>query len=453
MKTVRITDYESKEIDPENYISFDSIPHLCHIETTYACNGKCLFCYNPSRSQKINLNIIDQIVKNIAESQIPHVYLIGGEPSLLGTKKLNEYIEILSDYSSVTIVTNGIIKLDGLSNKLACIGIPLHGKNQETHEFLNQVPGSFPAITENIKHYVSQGFDVRCIPVLSGYNHNQIYDIIGLAESLGMESIFVDRYEDGGVGAKQSDKYHLRPTLEQFRIALGQMIKARDDFKGLKGKVGFGTAIPFCLDSRLLEHNMTCDCGVGDYFAAINPDGEVRMCNQSQLSFGNILEEPIEKIWQKKNLDIFRDLSWVTEPCKSCKLLNDCRCGCKVDTNCSNEFCIDYAVRHENIDKKFISNHETKKNVITTPPSLQTNRFFKINKYTKLILKYDDKFLKTRYQTVKLNDQALAMFNTIIKNHIESEIDLVKLFQDEVEKDDIGFFVDQLFKIEALDSI
>src|SRR3989338_1478544 len=65
------------------YIEHDAIPHLCHIELTYACNEKCIFCYNPERAKVGDLSEIDRIVRSIAASHIPHVYLIGGEPSLL----------------------------------------------------------------------------------------------------------------------------------------------------------------------------------------------------------------------------------------------------------------------------------------------------------------------------------------------------------------------------------
>lgn len=208
--TVRC-DYQSTgRRNDGKYVKHDTIPHLCHIEMTYACNQRCIFCYNPERAKLSDLSAIDRIVRSVAESQIPHVYLISGEPSLLPVEKLNEYIELLSEHSSVTIVTNGLRRLKGISSKLACFGVPIHGANAETHEFLNQSNGSFQKTIETIRHYVSEGHDVRCIPVLTGYNYNQMYDIIGIAMSLGMESIYVDRYEDGGVGATNNLDFSLK---------------------------------------------------------------------------------------------------------------------------------------------------------------------------------------------------------------------------------------------------
>jgi len=431
------------------YAQHDAIPHICHIEMTYACNEKCVFCYNPERAKLGELSVIDHIVRSVAASQIPHVYLIGGEPSLLPAEKLNEYIEMLSEHSSATIVTNGLKRLKGISRKLACFGVPIHGANAETHEFLNQSRGSFNKTIETIKHYVSEGHDVRCIPVLTGYNYNQMYDIIGIAASLGMESIYIDRYEDGGIGAGNSQTRFLKPTIPQFREAVGQIIKARRVFSIFEGRVGFGTAIPYCLDERLVTERLTSNCGVGTYFGAVNPNGEFRMCNQSQLVFGNVLEEPVEVIWNKSSLDIFRDLSWVSEPCSFCELLLDCTGGCKVDVNCSNKFCIDYAARGLSAPTaEYVRGVRHRKSAAFYP---QHHRLFRPNPYMKLTTRYPQKFLVTRYQTVRLDATALRLAQAILYGAVVNERELVQRFSGEVEEEETRLFVSQMLQVKALD--
>jgi len=433
------------------YVAHDTVPHLCHIELTYACNEKCIFCYNPERAKLGDLSIIDQIVESIAASQIPHVYLIGGEPSLLPEATLNRYIDRLSDHSSVTIVTNGLKRLRGISPRLACFGVPIHGATAATHEFLNQSPGSFAKTLATIRSYVAEGFDVRCIPVLTGYNFDQMYDIIGLAASLGMESIYVDRYEDGGIGATNSGDRRLKPTAEQFRVAVGQIIQAKTDFGMFGGRVGFGTAIPYCLDERMITAGITSNCGVGTYFCAINPNGDFRMCNQSQLVFGNVLREPIEEIWNRPTLDVFRDLSWVKEPCASCELLLDCTGGCKVDANCSDAFCIDYAVRGLSRPvAELVAAVQHPQPAKQYPAEL---RIFRPNRYMKLTVRYAEKFLVTRYQTVKLDAMALAMAEAIVGEAIINEGDLVRRFADRVTEADTRLFVSQMLQVNALDLV
>lgn len=433
------------------YVEHDVIPHLCHIELTYACNERCIFCYNPEHAKLGDLSAIDRLIRSVAESQIPHVYLIGGEPSLLPVEKLNEYIELLAPHSSVTIVTNGLRRLEGISNKLACFGVPIHGANAETHEFLNQTPGSFAKTLETIRCYVAEGHDVRCIPVLTGYNFDQMYDIIGIAADLGMESIYVDRYEDGGVGSVNSGKYHLKPTAEQFRTAVGQIVEAKHDFRVFGGRVGFGTAIPYCLDERMITAGITSDCGVGTYFCAINPKGEFRMCNQSQLVFGVLQDEPIEVIWNKPALDVFRDLSWVAEPCRSCELLLDCTGGCKVDSNCSDKFCIDYAVRGLSRPVAELVAQVVHRAPVEAYPT--GYRAFRPNRYMKLTTQYTEKFLVTRYQTVKLDAMALEMAQVILAGLVTEEQVLVARFADRVDEHEVRLFISRMFQVEALDLI
>lgn len=431
-------------------LPFDSVPHLCHIETTYQCNADCRFCYNPLRDRPPDMARVDQIVRSVAGSHIPHVYLIGGEPSLLGVPKLNEYIELLSDHSSVTIVTNGLITLTGISSRLACFGVPLHGATAEAHDFITRRPGSFRRALRSIDAYVAAGHDVRCIPVLTGYNADQIYDIIAIAAEHGMESIFVDRYEDGGIGAQHSvDDQKLKPTAEQFRDAVTQMLRAREDFPSLQGKVGFGTAIPYCIDPRLLTEDMTANCGVGTTFCAINPQGEVRLCNQSQLVFGTVPEQTLEQIWQQRSLDVFRDLRWVTEPCRSCSLLDECVCGCKVDANCSDQFCVDYAVRDLVQPPIDVTTVQRKAPIpVSYPDDL---RQFTVNRYTKVLDKHPERFLVTRYQTVALNDVALEILQTIMGEEITHEQQVINRFQDEIDPAEIRRAISLFIRSQALD--
>lgn len=428
------------------HLHHSSIPHLLHIETTYRCNSNCIFCYNPNRNSEIDYDRLDKIVDSVRKAEIPHVYLIGGEPSMLSVEKLNEYIDVLSEVSSVTIVTNGIKYLKGLSKKLACIGIPIHG-DEKTHEYLNNNPGSYKKIITSIKNYVSDGFDVRCIPVLMNVNYSQIYDIISLAKKLNMESVFVDRYEEGGIGSRSD--ICLKPTNEQFSIALGQMIKARDDFNI---PVGWGTAIPYCLDERLLKENMYANCGVGSTFCAVNPKGDLRICNQSDIVYGNILEDSIENIWNKSTMNDFRSLEWVTEPCNECDLLHECVCGCKVDQRCSDKYCVDYAIRYKKKPIK-VDNSMLKSNIIHTQHKTDTPmRTYTIDPYTKLNLSHKEKLLVTRYQTIEIDKETLELVKYIIENS-SSEEEIVNYFSNIYDVDVIRNVMDTLIAADAIHSV
>ena len=231
------------------------------------------------------------------------------------------------------------------------------------------------------------------------------------------------------------------------------MIKARNDFDI---PVGFGTAIPFCLDERLISENMWADCGVGVTFGAVNPDGNFRICNQSDIVYGNILKEPIEKIWNKRKIDDFRNLKWVADPCKKCPLLHTCTCGCKVDLSCSLKYCIDYSVREDK--KKLIPIERLKElkkelKIKTTPKKYPKKyRIFKPDNYTKLNLWHKEKYLITRYQTIYLDKMSVKIIKSIL-NGIKTEKQLIEKFKNLIEEKELRIFVTKLIQAEAINLI
>ncbi|HMW40705.1 MAG TPA: SPASM domain-containing protein, partial [Saprospiraceae bacterium] len=143
---------------------------------------------------------------------------------------------------------------------------------------------------------------------------------------LGMKIMFVNIFQPAGIGSQATDD--LSPSIYQIRDAISQMIQARNDF-GIT--VMFGTSTPFCLDERVVKEGLAFRCGVAEWFASINPLGELRICNQSGQSYGNILETPLHKIWQSRSIDTeYRSLKWMEEPCNSCVVKNDCLGGCRI---------------------------------------------------------------------------------------------------------------------------
>ena len=119
-------------------IKFEEVPHYIQIETSYSCNALCVFCYNPKRNQPIDLNKVREIVGRVAESNIPHVQLTGGEISILPIAFINEIVDRLSKHSSVTIQTNGILYMKDLTKNLAALYVSLHG-TEKYHDDLQAV--------------------------------------------------------------------------------------------------------------------------------------------------------------------------------------------------------------------------------------------------------------------------------------------------------------------------
>jgi len=358
-------------------LKHDKIPNTVQYEVTYSCNSNCIFCYNPNRGKIIDKFTTNKIIDILSNSNIYHIQLTGGELSLV--PKINEYIEELSKNHVVTIVTNGLKKIENINENLGAVFVSLHGL-EDTHEYLTNNKATYGIIVDTIKHYVSMGLDVYTDTILTAKNYAEIYNIVSFAKAIGVKKCFVNRFEVGGIGSKEVQ--NLMPNLDQFKTGITQMIDAKNDF-GIE--VGFCTSIPFCIDSRLSNEGLDVSCGIGTTFGVVNPIGDLRICNQSNRIYGNILEESFEQIWAKRTLDEYRCLNWVDEPCKNCVLLEKCVAGCRVDNVFNSEYCIDYYMRHyitpDDIRAKNISHYvEAKQNDSVAPQDFDVkNKQFVLN--------------------------------------------------------------------------
>jgi radical SAM protein with 4Fe4S-binding SPASM domain len=452
---------EAIEIQP-----FHAIPENVHIEITYACMEDCIMCYNPTRT-KVNerdKQLVWSIVRQMGQARVPHTYLIGGEPTYgYSTSELRDMVEYLSDNgSSVTIVTNGQITLKGMTPRLACYGVSVHGADAESHDFITRRPRSFDRAIASIRQYVEEGHDVRIIPVVMGRNHDQMYAIAELAWELGAESLYYDVYEPGGIGEENShlQDLNMAPSYPQLMTAIDQIIAAHDDFP-FKGSVGFGTALPYCLHPGLAERRMLANCGVGTYFGAVTSQGQFRICNQSKMNFGNVLDQSLSDIWLSEELtEVYRRLKWVQEPCASCAVLKDCGGGCKVDEGCaSGELCIDRNVRglppelQQRLTMEDVQhglpNH-------TVPHEFRTVRatsWLDVTDTYKGMDKFwpgGDRWVKTRYQTVGINASEAAVIRSLMQAGTVDERALVATYGDVFPEEQLRQLVSQLIAIEGL---
>lgn len=307
-------------------MNYSILPKFLQVELTYACNSGCMFCYNPNRRKQPNESTRLQILENVNRYKLHHVQLIGGEVTTL--PDLPQYLRILKDTKIRSIVTNGRIFMPETVDLVDEVYISIHG-DKEMHEHITRVKNSFEIIENTIEKYVSAGKRVHSDSVLTKMNYDQIFNIAKYADEIGMHTLYVNIFQPAGFGVKNEDD--LAPSLEQIRFAIGQLVKAKNE---LGINIKFGTSTPFCLDDRLVKEGLAFTCGTGTWFASIDPWGDLRICNQSTTSYGNVLDEQLGKIWHKKEIDSdYRSLSWLKaiEPCNSCVFKSDCLGGCRID--------------------------------------------------------------------------------------------------------------------------
>lgn len=299
------------------------LPKFLQIELTYTCNSSCAFCYNPTHKAKIDRSNLETILSEVNTYHLEHVQLIGGEVTLL--KELPSYLRLLPDVRWKSIVTNGRKFRPDIEGLIDEVYISIHGESKQ-HEIITNEPGSYRVIEENIKKYVSWGVDVNSDTVLTKYNADQIFPIARNAVKMGVKRLFLNIFQPEGIGSERPD---FSPSLKQIRSAISQMIEAKEK---LGIEMYFGTSTPLCLDERLITENLGFRCGAGSWFGSINPSGEMRICNHSTKSYGNIIETPLNKIWHNKMIDDdYRNAELEDGMCSKCPALKICRGGCRIN--------------------------------------------------------------------------------------------------------------------------
>lgn len=247
-------------------------------EVTFRCNLSCDFCYNPPGTRReLELEEYRRLADSIiTEDRSPGVTLTGGEP-LLRTD-LEEIAEIFSSGGCpVAVATNGTVLTPERAKSLAGSGVSHFdiGFTDPSHE-------TVMAVT----HTVKTGATVTASICLHRRNCNQTGLRVRTAAALGADSVCLNRFVPTGRG--RLNEMRLLPGKDDLLAALQQAQEAAEACP-----VHIYTGIPIepepagSGDFPAIEFT-SCSCGDAKW--AIDPSGNLRTCEQSGMSLGNLLE-------------------------------------------------------------------------------------------------------------------------------------------------------------------
>ena len=150
------------------------------IMITGKCNSNCIMC--PASElvrKKANMMNIDELLdvaRHIPEDAT-HLTITGGEPFLLGKDifLLLNFLKCNRSNIPYLILTNGRVFADAeychllkeTLPKKTTLGIPIHGFNSSTHDFVTQSLGSFEQTVKGIQNLVKLNIDIELRFVLS----------------------------------------------------------------------------------------------------------------------------------------------------------------------------------------------------------------------------------------------------------------------------------------------
>ena len=264
-------------------------PLTVHLELTYACNWRCVFCYNPRHYDRARLSGDEWIavLDELRALGTLTITLTGGEP-LAHPESLRIAEEARKRAFALRIFTNASLIDDAAADRIAAlpplaVEVSIHGATAEVHDAATMKPGSFQAALAGVERLVARRVAVVIKTPVTNLNEHQIEDIIALAEHrelpLQLDPHITPR-DDGSL-----DPLRYASSVAAVRRVL---VLGRESVPFMERSPG-GT-----------------NCGIGRITMAIDPEGNVFPCMQwRQRALGNVRDTPLRELWHTS--DVRRD--------------------------------------------------------------------------------------------------------------------------------------------------
>jgi len=312
-------------------------PVFAQVELTDKCNYECVMCYNAWKGEE--LRVVRSLTReehfDVLDILNPHILsqvFSGGEPTEVPW--LSELVEHTRKANvDCSIISNGANITDPLAFSLFNAGlqsaqISLHHFEPSLNDWVTGTKGSFEATlggAHNVQKYLGAE-NVGICMVVNDHTCEDVYQMGQFLHAEGFQTLAVGVMSYSGMAVRNN----MFLTSSQLRNVVRQLEKVQKDF-GLA--VGLTGGIPHCVlgeefTDSVVEMYNHCDAAISQI--VVGPDGECRPCVEYPRSGGNILDEPLERIWTSPVFELVRSFQDVPESCHFCDRVSQCRGGCRV---------------------------------------------------------------------------------------------------------------------------
>ena len=266
-------------------------PLNAHLELTYACNWRCVFCYNPRHFDRKRMNADEWIavLDELRALGTLTITLTGGEP-LTHPEFFTIAEAVRARAFALRVFTNAARIDDETAERIAAllplaVEVSIHGATAEVHDAATATPGSFDAAFAGIDRLAVRGVRVVVKTPVTSLNEHQVDDIIAMMAARDLPLQIDPHITPRDDGSTEPLLYVASRNAVRRVIAAG---------------LGTGT-IPV---AERVEGGT--NCGIGRITLAIDPEGNVYPCMQwRQRALGNVRETRLRELWHAS--DVRRD--------------------------------------------------------------------------------------------------------------------------------------------------
>ena len=284
-----------------------NLPNLMSFAVNDICNAACEHCsfFTAVEERGREILSLKQASKLIADAQdlgVSVINFVGGEP-LMRDDLPKIVAAVDKDRSTTLLFTNGwfleeramALRKAGLDS----VFVSIDAADAVRHDKFRRTPGLFERALRGIQQARKLGFSTGFSATMTpeAWQDGELPRIVELAKDVGVHEVFV-------FDAMPSGRYKARTDLVDNSGWLEEMIQTAVRYNRDHRYPGV-TFLAYMTSHR----SVGCSCGTSFFY--LSPYGDVMSCDFNHAKFGNALEEPLWRIWERlSTLPEFCQAKW-----------------------------------------------------------------------------------------------------------------------------------------------
>lgn len=272
-----------------------NLPNMMSFAVNDICNATCEHCSFFTAVEEKGRNLLTvqqarQLIKDTQDLGVSVINFVGGEP--LMREDLPEIIRAVNkDFSTTILFTNGWHLLERAAELkkagLDSIYISIDAANPEKHDKFRQKQGLFDRAIRGIRKAKELGFSTGISTTMTpeSYQDGELSRIVKLGKEIGIHEVLV-------FDAMPTGRYKERQDLVDNNNWVEDMIQSAKKYNQNPNYPG---VVFFAYFSSY--RSVGCSCGTSYFYTS--PYGDIMSCDFNHAKFGNILEEPLWRIWER----------------------------------------------------------------------------------------------------------------------------------------------------------
>lgn len=292
-------------------------PEGATIELTYACNLRCVHCYNPTHralSHELSTREICSILDQMADLGVLRLTFSGGEPSLRPDMgDILQYahhrgflIQLLTNATRITLPFVETLEREGVAD----VVVSVYGASAATYERMTGVAGSFAHFARGLSYLRNRSFEVTARMPVTTINARDVDACQALIQSYGFKFQYCLDIHARTDGALTPLQYRLSPAE-----------KAALDHR----KLGAGLAQWVSDSCSPDEPFISCACGHTRF--AVTPYGEMNLCVAFPIPKYDLRAGTVHAGWEVLKRTVDEARPGAEYQCPTCSLNRFCRQG------------------------------------------------------------------------------------------------------------------------------